>query len=53
VHILMHIMSLCLFPFVGRPVFKHITGSTQEQFEQLIEERKTIISESVIQLFKK
>ncbi len=53
IHILMHIMSLCIFPFVGRPVFTAITGTTSEQFNLLMEDRKKIITESVIQLFKK
>lgn len=53
IHILMHIMSLCIFPFVGRPVFMHITGTSVSGFEQLMEERKNIIADSVIQLIKK
>lgn len=40
IHILMHIMSLCIFPFVGRPVFTAITGTGSEQFNLLMEDRK-------------
>ena len=53
IHVLMHIMSLCIFPFVGRPVFTAVTGTSQAQFEQLIQERKAIIADAVIQLIKK
>jgi TetR/AcrR family transcriptional regulator len=49
----MHIMSLCIFPFVGRPVFMHVTGTDMSGFENLMEERKNIIADSVIQLIKK
>ena len=53
IHLLMHIMSLCIFPFVGRPVFMHVTGTDMSGFENLMEERKNIIADSVIQLIKK
>lgn len=53
VHVLMHIMSLCLFPFIGRPVFSHITGANKAVFEEIMLERKKLITDSVIQLFKK
>ncbi len=51
-HVLLHLMSLCVFPFVGRPMFVAISSATPEQFEAIMEERKQLIAETLIQLIK-
>ena len=51
-HVLLHLMSLCVFHCVGRPMFVAISGATPEQFEAIMEERKQLIAETLIQLIK-
>lgn len=51
-HVFMHLMSLCVFPFVAKPMLKAVTGATQEHFEALMEQRKQVITETLLQLLK-
>lgn len=38
--LIMNIMSMCVFPFVARPMFQRVMGVSDKQFRQLMEERK-------------
>ncbi len=40
VQLVMNIMSLCVFPFVARPMFQRVIGVSDKQFRLLMEERK-------------
>lgn len=42
-HFMMNFIGLIVFPFIGKPLLKAISGLTEEQFNALIEERKRLI----------
>ncbi len=42
-HIVLNLLSLTVFPFVGSPVLKRIGGLSDAQFNALMEERKLLI----------
>lgn len=42
-HFMMNFIGLIVFPFIGKPLLKAISGLNEEQFNALIEERKKLI----------
>jgi len=46
--LILNMMSLCVFPFVVKPMFQHISGLTDEQYKQMLERRKTEVSKFII-----
>jgi len=40
-HLLAHLFSLCIFPFVAKPIFQSIYDMDDEAYRAFIEERKT------------
>lgn len=47
-HLMMNLISMCVFPFVGRPIVSGVFNLQHEQFMQMMEERKTHVAEFVI-----
>jgi len=43
IHFMINFIGLIVFPFIGKPLLKAISGLTEEQFNALIEERKKLI----------
>ncbi len=43
VHFVVNILSMTIFPFVASPLLRNRTGMTQEEFNQLMQERKKLI----------
>ncbi len=43
VNIMMNIVGLTIFPFIGRPMIQNNSGVNQEQFNALMQERKKLI----------
>jgi hypothetical protein len=37
-------MSLCIFPFVAKPIFQGFTGLSDNQLKKFMEERKTTVT---------
>lgn len=50
--LLLNILSLCIFPFVAEVMVKVILPIGDIEFTQLMEERKTLISEQIINSIK-
>ncbi len=48
-----HILSLNIFPFVATPLIKALLGVDETGFNDLIEERKTAVSNFIIESIKK
>jgi TetR/AcrR family transcriptional regulator len=48
VQLVMNMMSLCVFPFVGKPLFKMIMHIEEQQFRQLMEQRKKEVAAFII-----
>ncbi|PKO95254.1 MAG: TetR/AcrR family transcriptional regulator [Bacteroidetes bacterium HGW-Bacteroidetes-9] len=48
-----NLMSLCVFPFIAKPVFMGITGMNQDDFLQFVEDRRQIIPHTIITAIKK
>lgn len=44
-HYFINMISMCVFPFIGAPLLKHVAGIDAKQFERLVDERKTLIPE--------
>ena len=53
IQILINIISLCIFPFAGKPMIMAITGIDQTHFELMMQERKNIIADLIISSIKK
>ena len=51
-HIMSNLMSLILFPFISKPMFKTISGIDNAQFDQLMEERKKLIPQWINQMLE-
>ena len=47
-HFVANLISMCVFPFMARQVFIGLLGMEEEGFDHFIEERKKIVSETMI-----
>ncbi|MBL7906206.1 MAG: TetR/AcrR family transcriptional regulator [Bacteroidales bacterium] len=47
-HLITNLISMCVFPFIAKPVLKGMMGMNEEDFQQFIEERKTVIPHTLI-----
>ncbi len=48
-HLFINLISMCIFPFVARPILEHVIFDDQhDSFEKLIEERKTEVPKFII-----
>ncbi|MFH1120870.1 MAG: TetR/AcrR family transcriptional regulator [Bacteroidota bacterium] len=52
-HLIANLISLCVFPFIARPVFMGMAGMNQEEFDRFLEERKQVIPQTIIAALKK
>ncbi len=52
-HLFMNIMSLMVFPFIGRPLLQVATATSNKEFAQLMAERKAQIKEFVLNAIRK
>lgn len=43
IHFIMNITSLCVFPFIAKPIFQSLSGMEQEAFIALMEQRKKLV----------
>jgi TetR/AcrR family transcriptional regulator len=53
VHLLMNMISLTIFPFVGRPMFVRNLRLSDKQFSEIMEQRKTEIPKFIMDSIKK
>lgn len=51
--LIMHILSLCLFPFIARPMFQLVMQVTDAQFRDMAEARRESVAEFIIQAIRK
>ncbi len=51
--LVMNMISLCIFPFLGRPMLQRMAGISQKQFNELMQQRKTEVSKFIIDSIKK
>jgi TetR/AcrR family transcriptional regulator len=49
----MNMISMCIFPFIGKPVWMMTTGMSETEFSVFVEERKKIIPQFIIASIKK
>ncbi len=52
-HLLMNMISMCIFPFVGKPLCQMVMGLNETQFRLLMEERKTEVPKFIIDSISK
>lgn len=53
VHLLMNMLSMTIFPFIGRPMFVRNLRLSDKQFNDIMEQRKTEIPKFIIEAIKK
>jgi len=51
-NLLLNILSMCIFPFVARPILQEVTGLTEEDYLKLMKLRKKEVSEFIIRAIK-
>ena len=51
-HLMLNILGLTIFPFVGKPIFKHVSGMEDEEFLKMMEERKQLIPQWIVLMLK-
>lgn len=51
-HLLMNILSLCIFPFLGKPLWQFIAGHDDAAFQALLEQRKREVPRFVSQAIR-
>lgn len=47
-HFIANLISMCVFPFIARPVLMGLLKMGEDGYDQFIEERKKIVSETMI-----
>ena len=51
--LLLNIISLCIFPFAGRPMFQLLADVDKTMFDKMLEERKKEVPKFIIDAIKK
>jgi TetR/AcrR family transcriptional regulator len=49
----LNMLSMCIFPFMAKPMFEQAVGISKKQFDVLIDERKKLVPEFIIASIKK
>ena len=52
VQLMIHLISLCIFPFVAKPLFQVVASLTDTQYKKMIEQRKTEVAAFIINSIK-
>ena len=52
IHFWLNILSLCIFPIVAKPLIKEIFKMPEEAYEKILEERKTVVPQFIINALK-
>ena len=53
VHLIVNMVSMCVFPFIGKPMIQIVMKVDDLQFRYLMEQRKTEIADFIINSIKK
>lgn len=53
IHLLMNMISMTIFPFVGKPMFVRNLGLTNKQFSEIMQQRKKEIPAFIMNAIKK
>jgi hypothetical protein len=48
IQLMLNILSMCVFPFVAKPLVKGVTGIDEVQFKLLVEERKQFVADFIL-----
>ncbi len=51
-HLMMNTMSMCVFPFLAKPMLQRVGSMTDAQYMEMMQERKKIITDFVISAIK-
>ena len=51
-HLFINILSISIFPVVGRPLIQTIFGISNEQFDQFYDDRKKVVPEFILNALK-
>lgn len=51
--LLLNIISLSIFPFMAKPLLQHVSGISKKEYDAMMEERKKIVPQLIIQSIKK
>ena len=51
-HFMMNVISMMLFPFMGKPMFERIMGIEDDRYDQILEERKTEVPRFIMNALK-
>ncbi|OIR14160.1 HTH-type transcriptional regulator RutR [mine drainage metagenome] len=52
-HLIINMLSMCVFPFVGKPMIQLVMNIDELQFRNMMEQRKTLIADFIIASIKK
>lgn len=53
VHLLMNMFSMCVFPFIAKPMIRILSGANEAQYKNLMDQRKVLVAEFIINSIKK
>ncbi|MDT3741351.1 MAG: TetR/AcrR family transcriptional regulator [Candidatus Kapabacteria bacterium] len=46
-HLILNTISMCIFPFVGKPLLKHLFNTNDEEYRAMLLERKKVVFEVI------
>ena len=52
-HLIMNMMSLCIFPFLAKPMIQKLAAVNDKAFDELMEQRKKEVSKFIIDSIRK
>lgn len=52
-HLVMNMFAMCVFPFVAKPMLQFAASITNEQFMELMEQRKKLVPAFIIEAIRK
>jgi len=52
-HLFINIISMCIFPFIAKPIWMMTSGMDELQFSYFMEQRKTEVAKFIIESIKK
>ena len=51
--LMLNMVSMCIFPFIGKPLCQMVMGINESGYRKLMEERKTLVPQFIIESIRK